>query len=383
MFFRNFAASIITYTENRHMTNNYKELFQLLRKGLGISDEPITISDPAVWLWIYKEAQWQSISGVVFAGVDKNSNICKPPTELVLKWVMEAERLKKLNKQFDKEAERLTAFFDSNGMRSTILKGQGNEMLYPLRNLRTPGDIDIYVEGGKKHVVQWLQQHHLMEEDELKPHHHIHFKSKASEIVVEVHFLPSSGIYNRWKNPQLLRFLKEEIKLSDMTENGFRVPTSKFNLLMQLAHIQRHFFEGGIGLRQITDYYYVLLNASDEDRKEASDLIAHLGMNKMASALMWVLKEVFLLEEKYWITKPHQELGKFLLSEICAGGNFGHHAEKKFKKTIARSSHKRLRALQLIRFGFAEAFWSEWSYWSFIFHTIPLRIKRGKFSLYK
>lgn len=366
-----------------NMATYYKELFQLLRKGLGISDEPVSITDPTVWQWIFTESQWQSILGVIFVGIDKNASVSKPPTPLVLKWVMEAERLKKANAMFDKEAKRLTEFFDSNGMHSTILKGQGNEMLYPIRGLRMPGDIDIYVEGGKKHVKQWLLQHNLMNENELQAQHHIHFKSNGSRIEVEVHFLPSSGIFNKWKNHQLLAFLNDEIQHSVMTEKGFRVPTFKFNLLMQLAHIQRHFIEGGIGLRQITDYYYVLRHASDEERQEAAALILQLGMKKMTSALMWVLHEVFHLEEKYFLTQPNRKLGEFLLSEICAGGNFGYRADKQYKKTIARSSHKRLRALHLMKFSVAEVFWSECYYWSFILHTIPERIKRGKFSLYK
>lgn len=365
------------------MTTYYKELFQLLRKGLGISDEPVSINDLSAWQWIYTEARCQSISGVIFEGIDKNASISKPPTTMVLKWVMETERLKKTNALFDKEAKHLTELFDSNGMRSTILKGQGNEMLYPIRGLRMPGDIDIYVEGGKEHTQKWLLEHQLMDKNELQAKHHIHFKSDESKIEVEVHFLPSSGIFNKWKNPQLIAFLNEEIKFSVMTNKGFRVPTSKFNLLMQLAHIQRHFIEGGIGLRQITDYYYVLHHASEKEREEASAFISQLGMKKMASALMWVLQDVFQLEDNYMVTMPNKKLGEILLQEICMGGNFGHRADEQYKRTLSRSSHKRLRALHLMKFGAAEIFWSEWAYWSFIFHTIPERIKRGKFSLFR
>lgn len=365
------------------MTTYYQELFQLIRRGLGISEEPVSIADNITWQWLYTEAKWQAISGIVFAGVDKNANVSKPPTQLVLRWVMEIEKLKKTNAKFDEEAKHLTEFFDSNGMKSTILKGQGNDILYSVKGLRMPGDIDIYVEGGKEHVKQWLLEHHLMDEHELQAHHHIHFTTDESGITVEVHFQPSSGIYNKWKNPQLLNFLNQEITHSVMTEKGFRVPTQKFNIVMQLAHVQRHFIEGGIGLRQITDYYFVLRHASEEERQEAMSLIDKLGMKKMASALMWVLHEVFHLEEQYMVAKPNKKLGKFLLGEICSGGNFGHHSDEKYKRTLSRSSHKRLRALHLLKFGFAEIFWSECYYWSFILHTIPQRLKRGKLSLFR
>lgn len=365
------------------MTTYYKELFQLMRIGLGISDEPVVINDLAAWQWIYTEASCQKISGVIFVGIDKNSRVSKPPTPMVLKWVMETERLKRTNAVFDKEAKKLTELFDSNGMRSTILKGQGNEMLYPVKDLRIPGDIDIYVEGGKEHVIQWLKQHHLMDPDELQTEYHIHFIQEGNGIKVEVHFLPSSGIYNKWKNPKLIEYLTQEIQHSVMTEKGFRIPTSKFNLPMQLAHIQRHFYERGIGLRQITDYYVVLTHSSEEDRKEAARFITQLGLGKLASALMWVLQEVYHLEDKYLLVKPKQKLGKFLLSEICTGGSFGNRNEEKYASTLSRSSYHRLRAFQLLKFGFTEAFCSEWYYWSFILHTIPQRLKRGKLSLFQ
>ena len=35
------------------------------------------------------------------------------------------------------------------------------------------------------------------------------------------------------------------------------VPTVEFNLVYQLAHIMHHFFDEGIGLRQLMDYFYL------------------------------------------------------------------------------------------------------------------------------
>lgn len=48
-----------------------------------------------------------------------------------------------------------------------------------------------------------------------------------------------------------------------------------------------------------------------------------LGLLKFAFAMMWVLKEVFGLEEQYMICKPNEKEGRFLLNEIMTGGNFG------------------------------------------------------------
>ncbi len=38
------------------------------------------------------------------------------------------------------------------------------------------------------------------------------------------------------------------------------IPTTAFNVVYQLTHLYHHFFDEGIGMRQIIDYYYVVTN---------------------------------------------------------------------------------------------------------------------------
>jgi hypothetical protein len=38
------------------------------------------------------------------------------------------------------------------------------------------------------------------------------------------------------------------------------IPTTAFNVVYQLTHLYHHFFDEGIGMRQIIDYYYVVNN---------------------------------------------------------------------------------------------------------------------------
>lgn len=44
----------------------------------------------------------------------------------------------------------LTGLFSEDGFRSCILKGLSNALLYPIPSHRHCGDIDIWVEGGRK-----------------------------------------------------------------------------------------------------------------------------------------------------------------------------------------------------------------------------------------
>lgn len=62
------------------MEKDYSIFFQLIRLGLGISDEAVVIPMEA-WKGLYKEAERQSMLGVVFEGVNRNVNLggTKPP----------------------------------------------------------------------------------------------------------------------------------------------------------------------------------------------------------------------------------------------------------------------------------------------------------------
>ena len=332
------------------MEKDYSIFFQLIRLGLGISDEAVVIPMEA-WKGLYKEAERQSMLGVVFEGVNRNVNLggTKPPTALVLKWMGISQVIKRKNVKFDEEAKRLTQLFDENGIFTVILKGQGNELLYPVRGCRIPGDIDIFVDGGKEFVVDWIDRHGLADRAEKATYHHVHLLPGASGIDIEVHFLPSSGLFFPTHRHRLQRFLQSEVRNSVMCDRGFRIPSAMFNLLMQLAHIHCHFFSGGIGLRQMNDFYYVLMSSSKDERVEAMALIRKMGMRKTAAALMWVLKEVFLMDAEWMLCSPDESLGNVLLGEVFKGGNFGHYLFDNEKAFLLKAVLRRKRFLKLLR----------------------------------
>ena len=107
------------------------------------------------------------------------------------------------------------------------------------------------------------------------------------------------------------------------------IPTTAFNVIYQLTHLYHHFFDEGIGMRQIIDYYYVvnndvLLVIKDTLQKE----LKHLGLWKFAGAVMYVQHEALGLSEEKMIAPMDEKRGKLLLSEILNGGNFGQHFTK-------------------------------------------------------
>ena len=346
--------------------SHYNLFFQLVRIGLGISDTPVEITDINAWKWIYNEAKRQAMPGIVFEGVTRNAATAAPPKELLTRWLMTAERIKRMNTLFDLEAKRLTELFDADRVFNVILKGQGNERLYPVRGCRLPGDIDIYVGGGMDFVMRWIEEHGLADMADKPTYQHVHLKSNDKGISVEIHFKPASRVNTPWYNKRLVSMLDMEVRNAVMCERGFRVPTPLFNILMQLAHMHCHFFEGGIGLRHVVDYLFVLRNASAEDRRRAHEIISKVGLAPMASALMWILNREFNLKEEEMITEPDEKLGRLLLNDICRGGNFGYHINYHSKRFLGQHLERRSRIAMLVQFGWSETLWAQWGYMKYV-----------------
>ena len=154
-------------------------------------------------------------------------------------------------------------------------------------------------------------------------------------VPVELHFFP--GIMNNpIYNARLQKWFKRnaDLQCSNVVSlpdgiGEIAIPTTAFNVVYQLTHLYHHFFDEGIGMRQIIDYYYVVNN--DEllvIRDTLQRELKHLGLWKFTGAVMHVLHEALGLSEEKMIAPMDEKRGKLLLTEILNGGNFGQHFTK-------------------------------------------------------
>ena len=364
-----------------------EQLFQLLRQSMGLEEQKDFAATAEDWQWLHEEANRQSLTGVIYGAVAQLPASQQPTMELLIQWICEADVINGKNELLNQESARLTKLFGEAGRRTAILKGQANAPLYPDKFLREPGDIDIWVEGGRDSVLALLQTDtfaSLTGNKKLKPENHeVLLHSNENKVSIEVHFRPSSGNFNPFTNRRLQQWLNAEIMNTEVVEEGFNVPSMKFNLMMQLAHIQRHFFELGIGLRQICDYFMLLRNSSEEDRRLVAAHLKGFGLRETARALMWVLGEMLQLDRALMLCEPDSYRGEWMLRVIMEGGNFGQNAQQLHQGNWRRVFAVKLHHLQLMQFNFWEAFWLEANYWKYYVQTLSERIRRRSFSLNK
>ena len=242
------------------MKKQLQIFFDFLRFCIG-SDSEISSSLKEVdWKELYAIAKKQCLVGVLFDGIKKlPAEHVGMKKELLLQWMAESQMLEKANVRLNDAAIQVSEWFRKKGYRTCILKGQGNALMYPNPYSRTPGDIDIWVEGGDKRVISFVRS---ISPHEKACYHHIEFPSYKG-VEVEVHYRPSF-LLCFWHNRKLQKYyerVKDEqfshrVMLGEQGE--IAIPTVEFNLIFQLTHIFSHLMNEGIGLKQLVDYYYVL-----------------------------------------------------------------------------------------------------------------------------
>ena len=242
------------------VSKQYQIFFDFLRFCIGSAKEIPGSLKEVDWKELYAIAKKQCLVGVLFDGIKKlPAEYVGMEKELLLQWMAESQMLEKANVRLNDAAIQVSEWFRKKGFRTCILKGQGNALMYPNPYSRTPGDIDIWVEGGDKRVISFVRS---ISPHEKACYHHIEFPSYKG-VEVEVHYRPSFLLCFR-HNRKLQKYyerVKEEqfshrVMLGEQGE--IAIPTAEFNLIFQLTHIFSHLMNEGIGLRQLLDYYYVL-----------------------------------------------------------------------------------------------------------------------------
>ncbi len=298
---------------------------ELLQVTVGTRDSLSRVPSGLEWQALYEEGRRQAVDSIILEGLERLPKNQLPPKAVLLQWIGAGELLKQQNQLLNKACLELQAVLSNNSYRSCILKGQGNALLYANPLWRQCGDIDIWVDGDRDEILSFLRKNGQVGHVDIK---HCDWDI-FQETPVEVHFIPT-WFYNPFTNKKLLRWFdnQKSTQFENESELGFTKPTIGFNLVYVLIHIYRHLFDEGVGFRQLMDYFYVIQHSTIEERHEAMGVLNTFRMKSFVGAVMYVMQEVFKLEDKFLMYEPLQKDGRFLLKEIIMSGNFGHNDER-------------------------------------------------------
>ena len=350
--------------------------FEFIQVAIGNRKSLSVAIDDADWHRLFEFCKRQAVLGIGFAAVERLHKVgVECPSSIRLQWYGYALQIERMNEELNKQCGEITKWYEHDGLQCCILKGQGNLLNYPeiLRMRRTPGEIDLWCitppcglsmpnaslrdytnYHGINAVMEYVRMQYRLQGIDANPkacYHHIDAPSMDG-TKVEVHYRPAflrSPLRN-WRMQRWFEHHADEC-MKNKTHLGFSMMTSSVNVVYQMCHLYTHVFEGGVGLRQLMDYYFALRvwHNDLEEKKELESkgvlieghgsavmspsqvmsVFRSFGMAKFASAVMSVLHEVFAMPTHYYICEPNEKEGKKLLADIMNIGNFGHYNSKK------------------------------------------------------
>ena len=325
------------------------------------------------WQLLYREAQRQSLVGVLLTGVEKVVAKGESKPRLLMQWIAQVLALENWNRMLNVRCKQITDIFYGFGVRSCVLKGQGVALLYPNPLRRQYGDIDLWVDGNRDDIYNILKAKWKVGDTFI---HHTDVEI-FRDVLTEIHFIPSFTyspfLYHRYKI-----FFKKwaDRQFANYDEKvGFSHPTPHFNAVYSLMHIFHHVLYEGIGFRHFLDYYYILRNLDSGLKAKVFEDMKYLGLAKFAEAVMYVEQEIFGLESKFWLCQPNEKMGKCLLAEIEIAGNFGQFDERRnyanHKSKISVYLHNVKRNFVFFKMAPSEVLWAPiWKPCHFVWRKI-------------
>ena len=375
--------------------NDINAFFAFLKYCLGYKEDMNRVIAGMDWQELYSFASKQALLGLCFEGIERlgkeyPEELRRNPIgrELLMTWMGKAQQIRRQNRKVNAVAGKLFSMLREDGLRCCVLKGQGNALMFPNPYSRTPGDIDVWIDASRERIMEYAQKKFELGDDIRLQH----LETSLDGVPVELHFFPCS-MNNPIYHARLQKWFRRNADLQCSHIVGLpdgagdiAIPTTAFNVIYQLTHLYHHFFDEGIGMRQIIDYFLVVNDFSKNEivsskitpslftLKEGSTFspspsssgsgdvtalrcseplrykdggpskvspgcagwdrlgyaceLKHLGLWKFAGAVMYVLHEALGLPEEKMIAPMDEKRGKLLLEEILNGGNFGKHFTK-------------------------------------------------------
>ena len=242
-------------------------IFLFLNYCLGKKVDMSMVVAKIDWRQLYTFASRQALLGFCFDGIERltkefSEELKQNPMgrDLLMTWMGKAQQIRRQNMKVNAVAGKLYSKFREDGLRCCILKGQGNALMYPNPYSRTPGDIDVWIDASRERIMEYAQKKFELG-DNIRLQH---LETSLDGVPVELHFFPCS-MNNPFYHARLQKWFRRNADLQCSHIVGLpdgagdiAIPTTAFNVIYQLTHLYHHFFDEGIGMRQIIDYFLVV-----------------------------------------------------------------------------------------------------------------------------
>ena len=209
---------------------------------------------------LFHLADEQSVIGLVAAGMEQVTDTRLAKKDVV-QFIGRTVHLEKRNESMNSFIGEIVEKMRGEGMYSLLVKGQGVAQCYERPLWRSSGDIDFLLSEDclvkALSFLSPLAQHVDREESYSK-----HIGMTIDSWTVELHGSLRCGLSSRMDKviDEIQRdcFLGENVRCWKDGETDVFLPGADNDILFIFSHFLKHFYRGGIGLRQICDWCRLL-----------------------------------------------------------------------------------------------------------------------------
>lgn len=240
---------------------NLQDCFwELLRSGLWEHGISITAFDPIDFAALYDLAESQAVVGLIAAGLEHVED----------RKVMKVEALPFMKKVFSMEGRNagmnqfiagLIAKMREAGISALLVKGQGIAQCYSRPQWRSAGDVDLFLEEPNYTEAKRLLKP-LASSIEIESGYTKHLCLTIDSWTVELHGTLrtelSSSIDKCIDEVQDDTFAQGNVRTWHNGDTDVFLPGANNDVIFVYTHFFKHFYNGGIGLRQLCDWCRLL-----------------------------------------------------------------------------------------------------------------------------
>ena len=294
--------------------------------------------EPIDFSAVFDLALDQAVEGLVAAGLEhvEDRKVVKKEALPFMKKVFSLEnRNQAMNLFIGEIVEKMR----NAGIYALLIKGQSVAQCYSRPQWRTVGDVDFFLdEENYQKAKAFLIPFAESVEKEDTPR--MHLGMKIDHWVVELHGTMHTKISRRVDavidKVQKDVFCGGQVRVWRNEDVDIFVPSPNNDVIIIFTHFLKHFYVGGVGLRQICDWCRLLWVYSDEiDRASLANRLKEMGLFTEWRAFAAFAADYIGMSGKaipfYSDTRFFHRKSRKISALILETGSFGHNKDESYR----------------------------------------------------
>lgn len=358
--------------DNPYIPTEDRDFFILLRIGLWQKvEEPLSPSPD--WPYIYRLSCEQTVQGIVADGValykaqHPDLQITQEQNDQFLSATAQIVRR---NYQINQLQARICQLFADNNIQYVVLKGQAVAQAYPKPMLRVSGDIDyLFNEENYYKAIELLKpvaSNHKVK-DEKQRNADFFFDDLEIELHLDEFIALGNTQMNTFSHLRDIMFADGAFRSYDCNSTSVQLPPIDFDCFYTFLHFYKHYWHGGLGLRQIIDWMMLTHKHEQEIKTDTlNNLLSQFDVQDKLPYFSQFAIEALGCPSDNIISATHTQQHLDLIWTNCkCAGNFGHNDISYADSFLKRNTIRVRKDLQ----------WALNNYKEYGLYVIPITLK--------